>query len=184
MRPFLVVFVSCIYVFKVFGQINMHFEKSILNNRDKYFIYLNRNGSLIISSINKNEEIIKSDTVWIHPVPEHPLLSECPLLWDVVDSFLVQVVMFSDGSGLVLTQILRYNINNISIIINKNDNLLPYLHSKETMIDNAGLPVDRYISRIHYREDTLIGPLYFDFCAYKDTFLVFSYLGDNRAIEV
>jgi hypothetical protein len=126
-----------------------------------------------------NDSLASSYPIYGSPISG--MFKNAPVFWDAADSLVIQINLYTDGSDMTFSQIRRYNIN--ALIRKKEKDLEQYIFHK-TLIDNTGIPFEIYIRRIHFREDTLKGPLYFDFCITPDSLLLFSYLADSKTIEV
>jgi len=162
------------------AQFNNQIEKLILNGKIGYFCKVkNVDQSILLTRFSL--ETSERDSIYIFDKPSG-MFKEHPLVWDIKDSTIFQVRIYTSGDGMQYSELRAYKENKIRQYSNENIGY-DYIGSKETLIDNS-LPLNSYISRIHKQEDTLKGPLYFDIIATNDSLLLYIYLHDSKKIEV
>ena len=161
-------------------------SQSNLNNKiilfdSKRFIFFTRDGRYYTNTDKVDSIAQKNSEKQIFGAPDLGSFKSSPLFWDMIDSFILQINLYTDGTQMTFAHLRQYNIN--KLIAYDGQKLLNYV-SNETLRDNYVLPIESKEMRIHFREDTLKGPVYFDFCATKDSFLLFVYLHDTQEVEV
>lgn len=163
----------------IVGQ-SVAFDKIILFDATRY-ISISRDGRLYINPSDTNSLPQKEGYKQIYRAPNQGSFKSSPLFWDMIDSFILQINLYTDGTQMTFAHLRQYNI---SKLITYDDQILRNYVSNETLKDNYVLPIESKEMRIHFREDTLKGPVYFDFCATKDSFLLYVYVHDSRSMEV
>jgi hypothetical protein len=174
-----------IFIFAILPQIciaqfNNQIEKLILNGKIGYFCKVkNADKSILLTRFSI--ESSQRDSIYIFDKPSG-MFKEHPLVWDVKDSTIFQVRIYTSGDGMQYSELRAYKENKIRQYSNEHTGY-DYIGTKETLLDNS-LPLNSYISRIHKQEDTLKGPLYFDIIATDDSLLLYIYIHDSKIIEV
>ncbi len=132
--------------------------------------------------VTKSNNVFKSvDTLTLIENMKSDILDEGIIYWDAFDTILVQVRLLVDATGMTHTPIEIFNVNNYSKM----------RHSQYTRpyksIENGVWPIDGETMRVHFKfdGDTLThGPIFFDFFANRDTFVVFVYCADKSKIDI
>lgn len=121
------------------------------------------------------------DSIYIFDKPSG-LFEYHPIVFDVIDSTLFQIRVYTSGDGMQYSELRGYKESQIKQYYNK-DNGYDYVGSNNTLLDNS-LPLNSYIRRIIRSEDTLKGPLYFDLIATPDSLLLFIYIDYLQKMEI
>lgn len=161
------------------AQINQPLEKIILNNKTGYFCKVkSADRSILLTRFNL--ESPERDSIFLFDQPGG-MFELHPIVWDLIDSTLFQVRIYTTGDGMQYAELRGYKERLIKAYANK-DVGYDYIASQNTLLDNS-LPLNSYIQRIKNHEDTLKGALYFDIIATNDALLLYIYLDDLKILE-
>jgi hypothetical protein len=161
------------------AQIECFSAKSILINYGLEAIYMDKNSNITLYKYDQTQS-----TVFNTNANGSAAYSKNPICWDLSDSILYQISLHDDGPGMTYSDLSYYNLNNIFNVVNKQDSKV-YLNSNtdQTSISKK-LPLYDYMLRIRYRDDTLHGPLFFDFQIKEDSINLYIYIQDSKMVEI
>lgn len=132
--------------------------------------------------VAKSNNVFKSvDTLTLIENMKSDIFNEGIIYWDAFDTFLIQVRLHVDMTGMTHTPVEIFNVNNYSKM-RHSQYIRPYKN-----IENGVWPIDGETMRVHFKfdGDTLThGPIFFDFFANIDTFVVFVYCADKSKIDI
>jgi hypothetical protein len=107
-----------------------------------------------------------------------------PLAWDIIDSLLFVVRMYNDNHGMTYTDLNSYRLDQLNKLnISNRTDLHRYVSdTKRTKVKGIS-PLLSYSFRISYRNDTLKGPVFYDFYCTEEALQLYIYINDSKVLE-
>ncbi len=177
-NKFVFVFLFALTFFNAISQ-SIDIEKYVVFEKNKYKAYCIHKNEIAI--IKTDSSFVLVDTLSLIENMKSDILDDGILYWDVFDTFLIQVRLHVDMTGMTHTPVEMFNLNNYSKARHSR-----YIRPKKS-IENGIWPIDGETMRIHFKSesDTFTkGPIFFDFYATRDTFMVFVYCADKNKIDI
>ncbi len=177
---FLLLLLSLISIQVVAQQSTVNTQKIMIQDNYGYFCKSKKDGTTVLKKINMISN--QQDSMQMFCKPKG-MFNTHPVVWDLNDSLIFYIRLSNDSGGMTYPELHAFQSKKIARYSNAQSSD-SYIFSNETLKDNNISPLYYYIGRIHYKEDSLTGPLFFDISVRKDTLRLYIYIHDRKEIEV